>query len=171
MIEFPEFQAPIPGESLTAELGARPWQSPPQFADVEDVAAFYVEKISSPDVSSDIVVALDNDIPISVLVNSMMLGSVMEGVHTIDAGVLVTPLLVELCEYMAKEAGIEYRTGLEEEEDDSIIDSVVGLKAMKDFKEKSGDTKEEEPEMQEQEPMPESKGLMARPTQQLEGAM
>ena len=28
----PMFDGPIPGESLTAELGARPWQSPPQYA-------------------------------------------------------------------------------------------------------------------------------------------
>ena len=28
------FNAPIPGQSLTAELGARPWQHPPQYATV-----------------------------------------------------------------------------------------------------------------------------------------
>ena len=28
MQETPTFDAPIPGESLTHELGARPWQSP-----------------------------------------------------------------------------------------------------------------------------------------------
>ena len=31
----PIFDAPIPGMSLTAELGGRPWQSPPQYATVE----------------------------------------------------------------------------------------------------------------------------------------
>ena len=170
MVDFPQFDAPIAGESLTAELGSRPWQNPPQYAKVEDVIAFYTDKLLDPKVSSDIVVALDSDIPISVLVNSMMLGSVMEGVHTIDVGVLVTPLLIELCEFVANEAGIEYTTGLEEKDDDSIIDSVVGKKAMKEFKKQSGEVEEQEA-MPSEEPVPESKGLMARPEQQAEGVV
>ena len=36
------FDAPIPGESLTAELGSRPWQSPPQFATVEQALDYYL---------------------------------------------------------------------------------------------------------------------------------
>ena len=28
----PTFNRPIPGEGLTHELGARPWQNPPQFS-------------------------------------------------------------------------------------------------------------------------------------------
>tara|TARA_R110002020_G_scaffold440664_1_gene651334 strand:- start:693 stop:1202 length:510 start_codon:yes stop_codon:yes gene_type:complete len=169
MVDFPDFDAPIAGESLTAELGSRPWQSPPQFAKVEDVIGFYTEKLLDPKVSSDVVVALDNDIPISVLVNSMMLGSVMEGIHTIDVGVIVTPLLIELCEFIANEAEIKYTTGLEEEDDDSVIDSVVGKKAIKQFKEQSGEDNQEP--TPSKEPAPESKGLMARPTQEPEGVM
>ena len=170
MVDFPQFDAPIAGESLTAELGSRPWQSPPQYAKVEDVMSFYIEKITEPKVSSKLVVTLDNDIPISVHVNSMMLGSVMEGVHTLDVGVLVTPLLIELCEFVANEAGIEYTTGLEEKDDDSIIDSVVGKKAMKEFQKQSGEVEEQEA-MPSEEPVPESKGLMARPEQQAEGVI
>ena len=29
--QIDQFNAPIPGEMLTAEMGARPWQRPPQF--------------------------------------------------------------------------------------------------------------------------------------------
>ena len=35
-----QFNAPIPGEMLTAELGARPWQRPPPFNTVEEVIDF-----------------------------------------------------------------------------------------------------------------------------------
>ena len=40
MQETPTFDAPIHGESLTHELGARPWQSPPQYATVEERTGF-----------------------------------------------------------------------------------------------------------------------------------
>ena len=167
MVDFPEFQAPIPGESLTKELGSRPWQRPPQFATVEEAASFYIEKLTDPKVSSGIVVALDNEIPISVLVNSIMLGAVMEGKHTIDVGVIITPLLIELCEFLGKEAGVDYITGLEDEEDDTILESVVGIKAMKKFKKMNKDSEEaqEEKSLKEGTALPEikPKGLMARP--------
>ena len=34
----PNFDVPIPGQSLTAELGARPWQTPPEFPTIEAVS-------------------------------------------------------------------------------------------------------------------------------------
>ena len=41
----PELDLPIPGMGLTHELGARPWQSPPQYATVEDALDFYLSRI------------------------------------------------------------------------------------------------------------------------------
>ena len=38
-------EAPIPGHGLTAPLGGRPWQQPPQFTTVEQAIEFYTPKI------------------------------------------------------------------------------------------------------------------------------
>ena len=43
------FDAPIPGQSLTAEVGARPWQQPAQYTTVEDAFEFYATKITDPE--------------------------------------------------------------------------------------------------------------------------
>ena len=43
----PSFDAPIPGQSLTAELGARPWQSKPQYSTVDETIDYYMERMSS----------------------------------------------------------------------------------------------------------------------------
>lgn len=43
--ETSDFDAPIPGMSLTHELGARPWQSPPKMNTVEEGIDFYVSRI------------------------------------------------------------------------------------------------------------------------------
>ena len=37
MLKEQSFDAPIPGMSMTHELGARPWQSPPQYSTVDEV--------------------------------------------------------------------------------------------------------------------------------------
>ena len=41
------FDAPIPGQSLTHELGARPWQNPPQYSTIEEALEFYVPRLSN----------------------------------------------------------------------------------------------------------------------------
>ena len=38
--ETSDFDLPIPGMAMTHELGARPWQSPPQMTRVEEGIAF-----------------------------------------------------------------------------------------------------------------------------------
>mgnify|MGYP003141425136 CR=1 FL=1 len=46
-LDEPEFNAPIPGMGLTHEVGARPWQSPPQHTTVEEALDFYVPRLTS----------------------------------------------------------------------------------------------------------------------------
>ena len=40
----PMLDAPIPGQSLTHELGARPWQTPAQYATVEEALDYYIPR-------------------------------------------------------------------------------------------------------------------------------
>ena len=40
-----QVDAPIPGMSLTAPLGGRPWQQPPQMATVEEAIDYYLPKL------------------------------------------------------------------------------------------------------------------------------
>lgn len=36
------FDYPIPGQGMTAEVGSRPWQNPPQYTTVEEALEFYI---------------------------------------------------------------------------------------------------------------------------------
>ena len=47
MSNQPSFDAPIPGQSLTMELGSRPWQNPSRFTNVDDTIDYYMERMSS----------------------------------------------------------------------------------------------------------------------------
>ena len=89
------FDAPIPGESLTAELGSRPWQSPPQFATVEQALDYYLPRLQSDEVAEQLVDVLEMGIPVTTVANSMQLGAVMEGKHSVDVGMLVLPIMQE----------------------------------------------------------------------------
>ena len=83
------FNAPIPGEMLTAELGGRPWQKPPQFSKVEDVMNYYVDKMVEPKIAGNAVSIMEAGVPVTTLSETLMTANVMEGVHSIDTGVPV----------------------------------------------------------------------------------
>ena len=154
----PMLDAPIPGMSLTHEVGARPWQNPPQYNTVEEALDFYIPRLQSDEVSSQLIDVLEMGIPVTVVANTMQLGAVMEGKHTIDVGMLVLPVLAELIMLIADTAKIKYNTGLEKDKD--IRGSLVDL-AVQKFKDKEP---EEEKEVVAEEPASEERsgGLMSR---------
>ena len=92
----PMLDGPIPGESLTAELGSFPWQSPPQYANVDDVIDYYMSRMSQEDFMVQLVDVLEMGTPVSALANTIQLSGVMQGLHTIDSGILVMPVIMEM---------------------------------------------------------------------------
>ena len=121
------FNAPIQGQSLTHELGARPWQQPAQYTTVEDALDYYIPRIDSDEVSEQLINVLEMGIPVTTIANTMQLGGVMEGKHSLDVGILILPVLVELIMLIGDAAKVDYVSGLEKEErlDSSLIDLAV----------------------------------------------
>jgi hypothetical protein len=109
----PNFDAPIPGMSLTHEVGARPWQTPPQYTTVEEALDYYIPRFANDDVTDQLMDVLEMGVPVSTVANNIQLAGVMEGKHSVDVGMLVIPVLMELIMYMADKAGIDYNTGME----------------------------------------------------------
>lgn len=137
----PPLDAPIPGQSLTAELGSRPWQQPAQYTTVEDALDYYIPRLESEEVTEQLLDVLEMGIPVTTVANTMQLGSVMEGKHSVDVGMLVLPVLVELIMLIADSAKVEYTSGLEK--DKKMRGSLVDL-AVSKFKENK-----DEPEVEE----------------------
>ena len=99
---------PIAGQSLTHELGARPWQSPPQYIKPQEAIKHYFERLSNPEDGSKILSALEMGVPVETLTEAIQLGGVMEGLHTIDVGVIISPVIAEILIGLAESAEIEY---------------------------------------------------------------
>ena len=161
------FEAPIAGMSLTSELGATPWQHPPQYNTVEEALDYYAPRILNPDVKQDLLNVMETGIPLTTIAQALQMGGVMEGKHTIDVGILVTPVLVEMLAYLADTENAEYKSGLEpRKRKDDISDTEISL-AMRKASQKMEEVeeeKQEEPEEPKDEPLEEAepKGLMAR---------
>ena len=160
------FDAPIPGQSLTAELGARPWQQPPQYPTVEEAFEFYATKLTDPAINDSLLDALEMGTPVGPVAEILVQSGAMEGKHSIDVSILILPVLMELIAYVADEAGIEYDMGMDIDQD-VIPESKIAL-AVSRMKSKmpQGEAVVEEEPMVEPEAIPEENpqpsGLMAR---------
>lgn len=164
MQETPTFDAPIPGESLTHELGARPWQSPPQYATVEDALDYYVPRFANEDVVRQLVEVLDMGVPVTTLANTIQLGSVMQGKHSVDVGMLVLPVLMELIMFVAESEGIEYNSGMKKDTKlrGSLIDTALVKLENEQADEDTEEAPAEEEPVVEEDTAVERKGLMGR---------
>jgi hypothetical protein len=103
------FNGPIPGESLTREPGNAPWEQPPQFAKVDEVLNFYMEKLEDDELFEDMLYILDNDMPLDLFIETMLLNGEMYGKHTSDVSLIVGPILHEHLLSLAEAAGVKVR--------------------------------------------------------------
>ena len=145
MLNEERFDAPIPGMSLTAEAGNRPWQKPPRYANTKDVVEYYIERMSTDEFSNMLVDVAESGIPLTTIANSIQMYGVMEGIHSIDSGILALPVIMEMMLLTVDAAGIEYNSGMSEEDEDKVVDSDLLLSKMQDINFNNEEEEEVEP--------------------------
>jgi hypothetical protein len=116
----PVFDLPVPGMGMTHELGARPWQQPAQYNNVDEVTKFYIGKMQDEAFVEQTLNLLETKMPVTMISNAMQVTGVMNGVHTIDTGMLVLPVIMEMIMLIADTEGVEYTTGVERNIDDEL---------------------------------------------------
>jgi hypothetical protein len=161
----PSFDRPIAGQSLTAELGNRPWQQPPQYATVEEALDYYVPRLVNPEFTENLFDVMETGIPLTTIANAMQSAGVMEGKHTIDVGLLIMPVLIETMAYLAEESDIEYVEGSNITTDpDKPSDSRIARAIAMVRKEQGEEPKMEDMPVREEQEVPQENtgGLMSR---------
>jgi len=156
MINPEEFlEAPIPGMSLTTEPGNSPWEQPPQLVTIQQVADFYIDKLTEDQEAIDKALdAIEAGTPLQVLVDGVITFNMMKGIHTIDVGFLVLPIIVELFITLAELNDIKYYITPE--------DIVKGKVLNRSIVEKIVNSSEDKTEEAIQSLVPVSKGLMSK---------
>lgn len=161
------FEAPIPGQSLTDTPGNAPYERPPEISDPREALRYHINRMSDPEVLDASMTFLEMGVTIRDLTESMTTASTMQGIHSLDVGLMVAPAIHEFLSVHADKLGVEYEEGFENKEDKKIAeDFKVSMLARKKL-EQAGELPEEEeepmvePEEVEEE-MPARKGLMER---------
>jgi hypothetical protein len=152
------FDVAIPGQSLTKEPKGYPWESPPKYTTPDEVMDYYFNKFEEDEVLFSLFAMLEAEIPVTTIVNSMIMGAFGEGMYTPDVGIIIAEDLGMLIMVIAEEAGIEYKIGNENKSLESIKTAARLKEAMKE--QKAAMIPEVKEAIQEVEERVESKGLM-----------
>ena len=162
-LQQPSFDAPIAGQSLTAEVGARPWQNPAQYSTLEEALDWYLDRFDNDEIINELLTVVESGVSLATIANSMQLSAVMQGIHSVDVGILVAPVIIEMLKYLAEQTETKYVIGDEKEKTDVPSDALI-QSALNELKKQQGDDTVEEDTsmMEEEETTPEPSGLMAR---------
>ena len=163
MAEEPTFDAPIPGMSLTAEVGSRPWQNAPKYGTVDEAVEHYISRIVTPSRTEELLDIMELGVPVTSIADSLQMGGVMKGLHSVDVGVLVIPVIMEMLAYLAeKEGKEEYEDKIPDAKIELAMKKVRKLDAKNEDESMDKDVEETVEDMAEEETAP--TGLMARRT-------
>tara|TARA_A100001515_G_scaffold136654_1_gene128591 strand:+ start:284 stop:847 length:564 start_codon:yes stop_codon:yes gene_type:complete len=156
------FEAPVPGQSLTKEPGKYPWESPPQFNNIDEAMQHYMNRFQDEKVMFNLFSLMEAKVPITTIAESMIMHGFAEGLYTPDVGLLVANDLMEVLVAMAKEAEISYDMGVRDDMSEEYR-RAGQLKSVMAEREKEDVTRVKEViEEAKPEPAPQQGGLMAK---------
>ena len=117
-MEVSSFGAPIPGQSLFSTPGDSPWERPSELNTVDEALSFYFNSMHDPEIIDDLMTVVDMGIPLAPIVKTMYMSSVMRGLHNLDVGLIVAPVLSEFLAAVAKSYDIDFKySGVDPMED------------------------------------------------------
>ena len=166
------FDGPIPGASLTTELGAEPHEKPPVYTDPDEAYEFLMNKVQSPEAFKRIMISAKLDIPVELTVRAIVFSGWALGQYTHDVMLLIFGPVFDGVLDLLEENDIPHIALAERAEDDTLEEAMQELEKYKKFKsgedvdsemiseevsEEPEEETEEEPEME----IPDT-GLMGR---------
>lgn len=168
-----QFDAPIPGQSLTDTPKNYPWENPPEISDPEEAIQMYLTKFTdNPETLDAAFDLLEAGLSVKEFTSGILRVGAANGIHSIDVGLLIAPVIHQFIKVMAAESGVDFEDGFKEKKlsEKKIRKSAAELAKLEMFSseeetledvEEFDETSElEEAVMEEPEEKPQ--GLMAR---------
>ena len=160
-----KLDAPVPGMSLTAEPKGRPWRRPYQYSTVDEAATYYMDLMLDPRFTDGLIEQVEVGFPLAMIADVWISASTMEGLHSVDLGALVSPVVITMMKTLLDAEGVSYEIG---DEEDEVTMSKKEMIKLRDELLGSDDLESSEMPMVEEAPMeepneePAPRGLMSR---------
>tara|TARA_Y100001980_G_C14525930_1_gene301446 strand:- start:313 stop:918 length:606 start_codon:yes stop_codon:yes gene_type:complete len=167
----PEFDGPIPGASLTGELGAEIHEKPPVFTEPSEAYRSVATRMQNEEAFKRIVVAARLSVPVDIIARSLVFSGWALGQYTSDVMLLIYGPIYQLMMKMLDYADVEYVPLSPDPEDDRLKEAMEELAELEELegspiKDTTDEIIEEPEEQTEEEPETEEPtemgGLMGR---------
>lgn len=127
MARITQFEAPVPGQSMTAPPKTYPFDRPPKTVNPEEAADEIFDKLTQPRTAKPLLLMLESGMPISFLTEYLLQRKFAEGdIHFTLIPILAGPVGVMLAA-IAKGAGIEPK--MEFDKSDGLAKVIARMKA------------------------------------------
>ena len=152
------FNGPIPGASLTHELGSQPDEQPPMYVEPAEAYEFLVDRISNPNVFKRIAVAAELGVPLELMIRPIVFAGWAEGYYTNDVMHLIVGPFFELTGKLLDKTGVDYIALAPRKKDESYENLLDMLHNKREAlsRELGEESDDEQPEMLQEEGVSES---------------
>lgn len=162
-----KFGGPIPGQSLTLEPKAFPWERPPEISDPEEAIQMHLSRLSDPEMLSGILDMIELDeLDVKTITAGIMRGAVASGIHSIDVALLAAPVVHEFIKQAALAFGLHPEDGFGNKKEKEEYNKAKNAQLVKKVYKTLGTTPKEAAKevkvMEAEQPKAAPKGLMAR---------
>jgi len=165
-----QFEAPIPGQSLTNEPKNHPWERPPETSNPDEAIVHHLTRLGQPKMLDSILDGVAQGMPVSLLTEMVLTGAVSQGIHSIDISMMIAPVIQDYIVTLLEEEGVEFEEFFEEDGDEDLRKNIALSGAITGLKTKKPEADDLEsaiaapPEMEEEvmEEKPKRGGLMSR---------
>lgn len=162
------FDGPIPGASLTEELGSEVNERPPVYTDPTEAYDYVVDRLMGEKAMERVSMAVRLGIPAELITRSIVFSGWAQGYYTIDIMLLIIGPVFEVITALLDKAGVKYEKLARRKVDDSLeaaFEELERREGMEEVEEPIEDEMEEpEEQMEIEEELEEvpSTGLMGR---------
>ena len=108
---------PIPGQSLTTTPKNAQYEQPPLIVDPEEALQLHLKRLSKPRSMEDILEFIDTGVDVRTIVEGILRGAVLNGIHSIDVSLIIAPVIHEFVRGLPLAAGIDFEDGFEDQQD------------------------------------------------------
>jgi hypothetical protein len=120
-----QFDAPIPGQSLTSEPRNAPWKRPPTTSDPDEAIVHHLTRLGQPKILNNILDGVGQGLPVAMLTDLMLTGAVTQGIHSIDMSMMIAPVIHEYIVNLLEEEGVEFKEFFEKDSDEDVLKTIA----------------------------------------------
>lgn len=111
----PKINGPIPGENYTSNTKNYPWHRPPEITDIDAGIEAAIKQLSTRKGAYGLLNNLQAGVTVVQAADMFITSGIGAGKWAVDLGILLAGPVARMMEIMAKDAGIEFAMGLDDD--------------------------------------------------------